>query len=159
MNTSALLTRGFSRKRTLLRTLRSSGAALTVVMMATIDRCLSVQVLPKRWHVFVVLRPLRSETLRPRTSPLGDWTDFTGQVASTQTLHPHLVVINCAQVRMHGQTPTSLLKPDKLGINRPAIVILSLSRAGARRRSGELEAQHKGLGSRGSALKGVFPSW
>ena len=48
MNTSALLTIGFSRKRMLLGMLRSAGAALTVVIKATIDRCLSVQVVRRR---------------------------------------------------------------------------------------------------------------
>ena len=48
MNTSALLAICFSRKRTLPGMLRSAGAALTVVITATIDRCLSVQVLPRR---------------------------------------------------------------------------------------------------------------
>jgi hypothetical protein len=108
LNTSALLTICFSRKPTLLGRLRSAGAALTVVITATFDRCLSIQALARRWHAFVVLRPLGSETLRPGHPP---WV--TRQVASTQTLHPHLFVINCTQVRMHGQTPTSLLKPDE----------------------------------------------
>jgi hypothetical protein len=93
---------GFSRKQMLFGMLHSAGAALTVVFTATIDRRRSVQVLLKRWHVFVVLGPLGSETLRPRTSPLGD--------SSTQTLLPHLLVIDCAQVGMISQTSTLLLK-------------------------------------------------
>ena len=76
MNTSAHLATGFSRKGTLP--------------------------LPWRWHVLVVLGSPGSETLRPRTSPLGD--------LYTQTLHPHLLVIDCAQVGMIGQTSTLLLK-------------------------------------------------
>lgn len=102
MNTSARLATGFSRKGTRPGMLRSAGAALAVVITATIDRRRSVQVLLKRWHIFVVLGPLGSETLRPRTSPLGD--------SSTQTLHPHLLVIDCAQVGMFSQTSTLLLK-------------------------------------------------
>ena len=76
-----------------------AGAALTVVI--TPDRR-SVEVLLERWHVFVVLGPQRSETLRPRTSPLGD--------SGTQTLLPHLLLIDCAQVGMISQTSTLLLK-------------------------------------------------
>ena len=76
-----------------------AGAALTVVI--TPDRR-SVEVLLERWHVFVVLGPLGSETLRPRTSPLGD--------SGTQTLLPHLLLIDCAQVGMISQTSTLLLK-------------------------------------------------
>jgi len=80
--------------------LDSAGAALTVVI--TPDRRRSVEVLLERWHVFVVLGPQGSETLRPRTSPLGD--------SGTQTLLPHLLLIDCAQVGMISQTSTLLLK-------------------------------------------------
>lgn len=49
MNTSALLAIGFSRTGTLPAMMRSAGAALTVVVTATIDRCLLlVQVLRRR---------------------------------------------------------------------------------------------------------------
>jgi hypothetical protein len=102
VNTSALLATGFSREGTRPGMLRSAGAALTVVITATIDRRRSVPVLLKRRHVFVVFGSLGSETLRPRTSPLGD--------LYTQTLHPHLLVIDCAQVGMFSQTSTLLLK-------------------------------------------------
>jgi hypothetical protein len=83
----------------LLGSLDPAGAALTVVI--TPDRR-SVEVLLERWHVFVVLGPQGSETLRPRTSPLGD--------SGTQTLLPHLLLIDCAQVGMISQTSTLLLK-------------------------------------------------
>jgi len=86
----------------LLGSLDPAGAALTVVITATLDRRRSVEVLLERWHVFVVLGPQRSETLRPRTSPLGD--------SGTQTLLPHLLLIDCAQVGMISQTSTLLLK-------------------------------------------------
>ena len=86
----------------LFGSLDSAGAAQTVVITATIDRRRSVEVLLKRWHVIVVLGPLGSETLRPRTSPLGD--------LYTQTLLPHLLLIDCAQVGMFSQTSTLLLK-------------------------------------------------
>ena len=99
MNTSALLTVCFSRERPVLGMLRSAGAALTVVITATIDRCLSVQVLPRRRYVFAVPHPLGSETLRPRTTRLGDPTDITGHVASTQILHPHLFVMELCTSR------------------------------------------------------------
>ena len=63
---------GLSREPALLGMVRSAGATLTVVIKATTG----------------------SETLRPRTAPLGDPADITGQVAFTQTLHPHMFVIN-----------------------------------------------------------------
>ena len=48
MNTSALLATGFSRKGALPAMTRSAGAVLTVVITATIDHCLLVQVLRRR---------------------------------------------------------------------------------------------------------------
>ena len=97
MNTSALRATGLSRKGTRPRVLRSAGAALAAVIAATIGRCLSVQALPWHWHVFVVLRPLGSGILWPRTTRLNDSPDVTGHATSTQTLLPHLLVIDsCA---------------------------------------------------------------
>jgi hypothetical protein len=48
VNTSALLATGFSRTGTLPATMRSAGVVLTVVIAATIDRCLLVQILRMR---------------------------------------------------------------------------------------------------------------
>jgi hypothetical protein len=96
----------------------SAGAALTVVITATIDRRRSVEVLLERWHVFVVLGPLGSETLRPRTSPLGD--------LGTQALLPHLLLIDCAQVGMISQTFDIIAQIRRTDIDRPGFFTLSL---------------------------------
>src|SRR5215475_4503087 len=133
----------------LLGRLHSASAALTVVITATIDRRRSVQVLLKRWHVFVGLGPLGSETLRPRTSPLGE--------PSTQDPPPAPFGDRLCVSRDFQSDIDIIAQIGRTGIDRPGLVTLSLPRADTRRRSGGLEAHYKAWQRRIKALKGVFP--
>ena len=77
MHTSALLMRCFSREWAVLGTLRSDRAALTVLVVTTIGRRLSVRVVPRRSRVFVFLHPSGPATFRPATTRLGGPLDIT----------------------------------------------------------------------------------
>jgi hypothetical protein len=75
--TSALLMRCFSREWAVLGTLRPAEAALTVLVVTTIGRRLSVRVVRRRPHVFVFLHPLRPATFRLTTTRPGGPLDIT----------------------------------------------------------------------------------
>ena len=77
MHTSALLMRCFSREWAVLGTLRPAGAALTILVVTTIGRRLSVRVVRRRPRVFVFLRPLRPATSRSTTTRPGGPLDIT----------------------------------------------------------------------------------
>ena len=100
MNTSAHLAIGLSRKGTLPRILRSAGAALTVIITATIDRGL--------------------------TTRLDDSPDISGHVTSTQT-PPSAPLSDRLCVSRDVWSDTDIIaQTRRTGVDRPRFFTLSL---------------------------------